>query len=378
MGYEFPNEIIKGFIEQGPSVQQSTIDLLARVSAGEQLVSGNLLQLFDGLGHNVPMSMIMSMADLEPEAQQGTINLLNQIAAGYDFTAEDLLNRFEELGLELPSFLQNALESENENTREQAVELLEQLLNAEESERGEILERLFDLGTDSGKKGLVPGINSQQDSVKTSGANLANKAPEGASSVDAPGQMENIGENTGSGFLGGLQRAWDTVTSWVSGAVNGLVGLFEGILDIGSPSRVLEKIGEYTIEGFNIGMENMMPEGYRSISEWIDNIVNGASGLKIQAPKLDLSIYTSKYRFQPANIDADKIQGEVRESLDYLFSEDAGIIDYDRLGEAVYQAQVQAMKENPVQIGDDDIFKSAQRGQGRYFKRTHKTGFAGI
>ena len=55
-----------------------------------------------------------------------------------------------------------------------------------------------------------------------------------------------------------------------------------------------------------------------------------------------------------------------------------GFIDYDRLGEAVYRAQSQAMKENPVQIGDKDVFSAAQRQQRREYRRTFKTGWAGI
>ena len=56
----------------------------------------------------------------------------------------------------------------------------------------------------------------------------------------------------------------------------------------------------------------------------------------------------------------------------------AGIIDYDRLGEAVYRAQSRAMQENPTVIGDSDIYNATRRGVSKHFAQTGKTGFKGI
>lgn len=68
-------------------------------------------------------------------------------------------------------------------------------------------------------------------------------------------------------------------------------------------------------------------------------------------------------------------------SMDYtaeLCASLAGIIDYDKLGEAVYKAQSRAMQENPTVIGDSDIYNATRRGVSKHFAQTGKTGFKGI
>ena len=54
--------------------------------------------------------------------------------------------------------------------------------------------------------------------------------------------------------------------------------------------------------------------------------------------------------------------GRVREALDYTFAS-GGFIDCDRLGQAVYETQSQAMQENPMQIGENDIYSAICRVQ---------------
>ena len=99
--------------------------------------------------------------------------------------------------------------------------------------------------------------------------------------------------------------------------------------------------------------------------------------MRFSSPILDLSVDTSQYQFKPIGIDPVQVQGKVQESLQYAFAS-SGIIDYNRLGQAVYQAQSQAMQENPVQFGDDQIFNSARRAQQRFLRRTGKIGWSGI
>ena len=69
--------------------------------------------------------------------------------------------------------------------------------------------------------------------------------------------------------------------------------------------------------------------------------------------------------------------GWVREALDYTFAS-VGFIDCDRLGQAVYETQAQAMQENPMKIGENDIYSAICRVQSWEFRRTGKKGWAGI
>lgn len=379
IGIDLPNEIILGFQDQELSVQTSAINLLSKIQDGESLVEGNLLQLFDSLGIYVPTELIDSMGSMEASTQQKTIELLSQISAGYDFTAEDLITRFNDLGIQLPDNLQESLESENEETRDTAVDLLRQLLNAEEDQRPEIIRKMNNLGKDASKT-YDTGLGSNNSKIRKTSENIIKQTEdpiENEFSDTSSGSMYNSGNDAGTGFLNGLKDAWENLRGWIGNAVDNLVSWVNNALEIGSPSKVFKRIGQFTIEGFNLGMEDKMDGSYSSMSNWIKMLQNGASNFEFQIPKIDVSIDRSKYQFTPTPINTGKLQTEIQESLSYMFGAD-GFIDYNRLGDAVYQAQSQALQENPVQIGDNEIFQSARRAQQKFRRRTGKIGWAGI
>ena len=39
-----------------------------------------------------------------------------------------------------------------------------------------------------------------------------------------------------------------------------------------SPSRAFRKLGAFVIEGFNLGLEDVIPSSYRTMSQWTKNI----------------------------------------------------------------------------------------------------------
>lgn len=152
-----------------------------------------------------------------------------------------------------------------------------------------------------------------------------------------------------------------------------ILNLKNEIINLPNTALELFYIGDF----FTLGLANGITSRFGDIYKDIQDFGNSISSIRFNAPQLDLSVDTSQYKVEPIKIDSAKVSGQVQEAIQYAFTAD-GIIDYDRLGQAVYQAQSQAMKENPVQIGDDDIFRSAQRGQTRYQRRTNKIGWAGI
>lgn len=207
-------------------------------------------------------------------------------------------------------------------------------------------------------------------------------------------------------FSGDWESAWEGVKNIFKGIFNGIVSVAESavnfiikginLLSFDIPDWVPE-FGGKTF-GFNIdeislprlakggiinsptvalvgesGAEAVVP--LERNTQWI-NAVSGniASQFGSQMPALDLSVDTSRFKYQPAKIDIGKATGQIREAIDYTFAS-GGIIDYNRLGQAVYQAQTQAMKENPLKIGDRDIFDANVRETRRFGARTHKNPY---
>lgn len=188
-----------------------------------------------------------------------------------------------------------------------------------------------------------------------------------------PDRMLEIGKNIVYGLWNGINGAVDWIGNKISEFCSGLLQGFRDGLDEHSPSKAAFEIGDY----FTIGLGNGLVSRFNEIYSTVEDFGNSLSDMRFSSPILDLSIDTSQYQFKPTGIDPVQVQGKVQESLQYAFAS-SGIIDYNRLGQAVYQAQSQAMQENPVQLGDDQIFNSARRAQQRFLRRTGKIGWSGI
>lgn len=191
--------------------------------------------------------------------------------------------------------------------------------------------------------------------------------------AELPKRLTTVGEDLIKGLWNGINNMVDWLGTNITGFVNGVIDGFKEGFDEHSPSKVAFEIGDFFTLGLANGITDRFGDIYRSINSFTDNMAS----TRFSMPVLDLDVDTSKYQFQPAKINAAEVTGKVQEAIQYAFTA-GGIIDYNRLGEAVYQAQSQAMQENPVQIGDKDIFSATQRQQRREWKRTHKTGWAGI
>lgn len=75
-----------------------------------------------------------------------------------------------------------------------------------------------------------------------------------------PGQMWEMGKNAITGFIDGIKGAANAVGDAVTGVANSVTEGIENALDIHSPSRVMKELGKYTGEGFQIGIEDKIPE----------------------------------------------------------------------------------------------------------------------
>ena len=373
VGLDLPTAFINSLSTKNSMVQNTVVTLLGQIESGVSLKQSELETLFSTLGYDLPSGFTTALSNQNNVVQQEVFNLLAQIEHGVEVEEPVLQNLFNQLGLDLPDGLKTALDSKNDEVKEQAISLLGQLLSAEESERDKILQRMNDLGTDAADD-LNKGYGSKTDDIK-------NTAKENIKAVKQPvedefkntngGAMYDAGDNAGTGFWNGLKNAWNNLTGWLGNAVKKLIGQTEDDLEINSPSRVFERIGSYTIQGLNVGMEEEFGSSYTLMDTLASGITNRFNG---RMPTLGITLDTSQYRLKPAKINATEVTGEVQEAIRYAFTT-GGVIDYNRLGEAVYQAQSQAMKENPLRIGDKDIFDANVRETKRFGNRTHKNPY---
>ena len=74
--------------------------------------------------------------------------------------------------------------------------------------------------------------------------------------ADLPKQLEELGEQSMAGFVNGLTKNTDFMSKEVKTFINSMLETFKKNLKIKSPSRVMEVIGDYTGEGFVLGLKD--------------------------------------------------------------------------------------------------------------------------
>ena len=192
-----------------------------------------------------------------------------------------------------------------------------------------------------------------------------------------PRDIVEVGENVVKGLWNGINNMVDWLGTNVKGFVNGVIDGFKDGFKEHSPSKIAFQIGDFFTIGLWNGMEDKFDNVYDSVSEFTDKISSVDltpnfvdPTVKINRDFMDTANTQQSFSFTPANIDlSSDVTAEISAAL-------SGIIDYNKLGEAVYRAQSRAMQENPTTIGDDDIFNATRRAQKKYYKRTNNPGFA--
>lgn len=107
----------------------------------------------------------------------------------------------------------------------------------------------------SGVISTVVGWVSQFASNATSAASqFASNLINGLASI--PGQVTSIGSNIIQGMVNGVTRAAGRLIDSVKGAVDDAINAAKNLLGIHSPSRVFRKIGQYTMQGAALGVDD--------------------------------------------------------------------------------------------------------------------------
>lgn len=71
------------------------------------------------------------------------------------------------------------------------------------------------------------------------------------------GTFTKIGQNLMAGFLDGMSSMEDSLYAKANNIADNIVQTVQNALDIHSPSRVMFALGEYTMEGYQLGLENL-------------------------------------------------------------------------------------------------------------------------
>lgn len=189
---------------------------------------------------------------------------------------------------------------------------------------------------------------------------------------ELPNKIVAVGEDIITGLWNGIQNKVSWIWDEVSGFCSGIISEFKRGFDEHSPSKKAYEIGDY----FTLGLSNGLTERFRDVYTEVKDFSRDLTSIPFDFPTVDIGVNMDNYNYEPIKVNSQALSGNIHESIDYALA--SGLIDYERLGDAMYRAQTQAMKENPLKVGDKEVFSAAQRQQRREYRQTFKTGWAGI
>lgn len=121
--------------------------------------------------------------------------------------------------------------------------------------------------------------------------------------------MLNVGMDLIKGLANGIKSGASYVVSSITNAVKGAISKAKSLLGINSPSKLFMQFGEWTTEGYEIGVDKGEPKSTRSIENFANNSIEAFStnALPQEGALNNSSIDNSTYN---VNINAGALNNE--------------------------------------------------------------------
>ncbi len=107
-------------------------------------------------------------------------------------------------------------------------------------------------------------------------------------------RLQEVGHNLVEGLKNGFINAWNGFVSKVKDMANNLISSVKNVFSTHSPSRVFEQIGDWCVQGFDIGFESFGDGAVKDVQEAMDEI--SAVGSPTITPEFATSADAFKYQ----------------------------------------------------------------------------------
>ena len=125
------------------------------------------------------------------------------------------------------------------------------------------------------------------------------------------GNLYNVGWNSIIGLNNGIVGAAQQLYANVQKVAQNISNTFRRVLKIHSPSQVMMELGGFTVEGFQLGMQNMLPQ----VRSTINDI--SAEVQKINTPTADIITKSASYQEVKSrmSVDTDDFVDDIRKEV---------------------------------------------------------------
>lgn len=158
--------------------------------------------------------------------------------------------------------------------------------------------------------------------------------PDGQSLIS---HFKEIGRNTIQGFIDGVESLRDRAVNTVKSLGNCIIRRAKTVFDEHSPSRVFREIGAFVVEGFDLGLGDMIPKTYRTMNNWL-------KGVNSFQPQVALAVDASALRHYDSAAFSRSISADVQSSTE---------ISATGFREAMEDFYHEYVEPTMVQIADD-------------------------
>lgn len=257
-----------------------------------------------------------ALSDYQTKAQALIDDTINGITGTYQARYDDLISKQDSLISKLKRagdlfeisgagiMTVNDIKAQTQNIKEYAQklqtikskvssELFDQIASYDMDEGGAFMDRLLSM-SDADLKAYSDAYDekmrvSEELAKKTYQKDFDNVAKEYKNSLsaafkDLPKQLEEMGVNAMKGFTSGLTKNTDYMTSAVKTMVKAMVDEFKDELDIHSPSKVTEKLGAFTGQGFGNGLIDTIKQVQTRVKAFISGVTAPLTDMTANIP----------------------------------------------------------------------------------------------
>ena len=118
-------------------------------------------------------------------------------------------------------------------------------------------------------------VGQMASNAAQAASRFASSLMSGLSSL--PGRVLSVGSQIISGLVNGISNGASRVVSAITGVVQGAIDAAKSFLGIASPSKVFRKFGEYTMQGFSLGIQDGEELPVASMEDAMRNLENSAT-----------------------------------------------------------------------------------------------------
>lgn len=138
----------------------------------------------------------------------------------------------------------------------------------------------------NGFKGAISSGYSSVQSTMTTWANSVVTWFKGSGTGSLVTKFTTIGSDLIQGFINGVNSLWDTAMATIKNFGESVIKKGKEGTKEKSPSRAFREIGAYVVEGFNLGISDMMGSSFKIMDTW-------TSGITSYQPRVGFALDTS-------------------------------------------------------------------------------------